>query len=103
MKVLRTVLHFLSFRGLTHAYLVKTSMTHNKHLTFLLLEDSDPISAKCTAQILPLNLAYIFLLLNFLNTGLYNSSTRFSFTLTLTPVFLSKNVLTILTNAVRYT
>ena len=36
---------------------MKTCMTHNKYLTFLFFEDSDPISAKSDAQILPLNLA----------------------------------------------
>ena len=43
---------FLSFKGSTDAYLVKTSITHNKYLTFLFLEDSDSISAKSSAQIL---------------------------------------------------
>ena len=47
---------FLFFKGLTHPYLVKTSMTHNKYLTFLFLEDNDPISAKSTAKVLSLNL-----------------------------------------------
>ena len=47
IKVWRNV---LPYKGLTHAYLVKTC------LTFLLLEDNDPISAKSTAQTLPLNL-----------------------------------------------
>ena len=36
---------------------MKTSMTHNKYLTFLFLKDNDPISAKSVAQILSLNLA----------------------------------------------
>ena len=36
---------------------MKTSMIHNKYLTFLLLEDNDPISAKSATQILSLNLA----------------------------------------------
>ena len=49
-------------------------MTHNKYLTFLFLEHNDPISAKSAAQILSLNLASTFLLLNFLVTGLCNSS-----------------------------
>ena len=38
IKRLRTVLPFLPFKGLTHAYLVKTSMTHNKYLTFFSLK-----------------------------------------------------------------
>ena len=48
---LRTVLPFLSFKGLTQTYLVKTSMTHNKYLTPQFLEVNDPISAKSAAQI----------------------------------------------------
>ena len=73
IKPLTTVLPFLSFKGLTHAYLVKTSMTHNKYLTFLFLEDNDFISAKSAAQILSLNLGYTFLLLTFLITGKFCS------------------------------
>ena len=49
MKALRTVLPFLSFKGLIHAYLVKTSMTY-EYLTFLFFEGSDPISAKSASQ-----------------------------------------------------
>ena len=67
---------------------MKTSMTHNKYLTFLFLEDNDSISAKSAAQILSLNLAYTFLLLNFLIAGLRNSSASCSFTLIPDPVFL---------------
>ena len=54
---LRTVLPFLSFKGLTYAYLVKTPMTHNKYLTLLFFENNDSISAKSAAQILSLNFA----------------------------------------------
>ena len=49
MKALRTVLPFLSFKGLIHAYLVKTSMTY-EYLTVLFFEGSDPISAKSASQ-----------------------------------------------------
>ena len=49
IKAFRSLLPFLSVKGLTHVYLVKTSMTHNKYLTFSFLEDNDPISAKSTA------------------------------------------------------
>ena len=56
IKALRTVLPFLSFKGLTLAYLVKTSITHNKYLTFRFIEFNDPISAKSVDQILSLNL-----------------------------------------------
>ena len=52
IKALRTVLLFLSFKGLTYAYLLKPSMTHSKYLTFLFFEDNDLISAKSAAQIL---------------------------------------------------
>ena len=48
---------FLPFKDLTRAYLVKTSITHNKHLTFLFFEDNDFISGKSAAQILSLNLS----------------------------------------------
>ena len=57
MKALKTVLPYLFFKGLTHAYLVKRSMTHNKYLKFLFFEDSDPIPAKSAAQIFSINLA----------------------------------------------
>ena len=46
---------FLSFKGLTQAYLVKTSITHNKYLTPRFLEDKDPLSAQSAVQILSLN------------------------------------------------
>ena len=36
---------------------METSVTHNKYLTFLLLEHNDPILAKSAAEILSLNLA----------------------------------------------
>ena len=67
MKSLRTVLPFLTFKGLTHAYLVKTSLVHNKYSTFSFFEDNDPISAKSAAQILSLNLAETFCFLEFFN------------------------------------
>ena len=57
IKALRTALPFLSFKCLTHAYFLATSMTHNNYLTFRLLEDNDPISAKSAAKILSLKLA----------------------------------------------
>ena len=56
---------FLSFKGLSHPYLVKTSITYSKYLTFRFLRDNDPISAKCSVQILSLNLAQTHLFLNF--------------------------------------
>ena len=40
-------------------------MVCNKYLTFLFLEDNDPISAKSAAQLLSLNLAQTLLFLIF--------------------------------------
>ena len=87
VKLFRTVLTSLSFKGLTDAYLVKTFMKH-KFLKSLFLEDSDHISAKSAAQILSLNLTKS-LLLNFLTINLCNSSAICSFTYIPNPVFLS--------------
>ena len=52
-----TALAFLSFKGLTQAYLMKTSIIHNKYLTPRFLEDKDPLSAQSAVQVLSLNLA----------------------------------------------
>ena len=57
IKALRTVLPFLSYKGSAQAYLVKISVTHNKYLKFLFLEDTYPILAKSATQILSLNFA----------------------------------------------
>ena len=65
-------------------------MMHNKYFTFLFLEENYSTSAKSSAQILPLNLAYTFLLLKLLITGLRNYSASCSFTLIPDPVFLAK-------------
>ena len=67
-------------------------MTYNILLTVLFFEDNGSISAKYAAQILPLNLAETFLLLNFLVTGLCNSSGSCSFTLIPYPLFLSRKL-----------
>ena len=90
IKAFKTVLLFSSFKGLSHACLVKTSMTHIKYLTSLFFEDNDFILAKSAAQKLSLNLTYTFLLLNVLVTGLWNSSTTCSFKLIPDPFFFSK-------------
>ena len=74
IKAFMTIFLLLSFKGLTQAYLVKTYITHHKYMTFLFLENSDPISAKAATQILSLNLTKTLLLLNFLITSLCNSS-----------------------------
>ena len=60
--------------------MVKTSITHNKYLTPRLLEDNHSSSSKSAAQILFLNLAYTFLLLNFLITDLCGSQDSSSLT-----------------------
>ena len=73
-------------------------MRHNIYLTFLFLEDNDPILAKSAEQILALNFTQPYLLLNFLITGLCNSSAGCSFTLAPNPVLLSKNLQSILVN-----
>ena len=69
INTLRTV---LSFKGLTHVYVVKTSMTLNKYLTtFLLFEKKDFISAKPAAQILSSSLVYTLYELFLVTTGLW--------------------------------
>ena len=78
MKALRTVLPILSFKSLTHAYLVKTSMTPSKCLI-------------CCPNIV-FKSHMDFLLLNFLYTDLCNSSASCSFTRTPDLVFLLKNL-----------
>ena len=61
---------FLSFKGITQAYLLKISITYNKNLNPLLNLFNSCISVKSTPQILSLNEEYTFLLLNFLIIGL---------------------------------
>ena len=92
IKAFRAVLPFLSYKGLTHAYLVKATIKNNKYVTFLFFEDNVSISAKSAAKILSLNLAKAFLFLNFLVTGLSNSSVRCLFILAPDTVFLSRNL-----------
>ena len=59
-------MHFLSFKGITQAYLLKLSITHNKNLNLLLNLLNNCISAKSTPQMLSLNDEYTFHFLNFL-------------------------------------
>ena len=61
---------FLTFKGITQAYLLKTSMIRNKNLNPLLNLLNSCISAKSTPQILFLNEEYTFLLSNYLIIGL---------------------------------
>ena len=87
---------FLSFKGIIQAYLLKTSITHNKNLNPLLNLPINWISAKSAPQILSLNLEQTVLFKKNLIIGLSNSSANFSLlTCILTPLpadFLSKNV-----------
>ena len=85
---------FLSFKGMTHAYLLQMSMTHNENLKPLLNLLINCISAKSLTQIL--SIKDTFLLLKFLIIGLCNSSANslleiFSLVISLLKVFLSKN------------
>ena len=73
---------FLTFKDLAHTHLAKRSMAYNNYLTFLFLEENDPIAAKSAVQILSLNLAWHFLFLICLVTGLCNSLSSCSCTLT---------------------
>ena len=67
---------FLSFNGTTNAYLLNKSIAHKRYLIplFFLLNDCMP--AKSSPHILSLNCEYTFILLNFLITGLCNSSAK---------------------------
>ena len=67
-------------------------MMHKNYLTFLFLEDNEPISSKSDTQILSLNVRLTFVYLIFLNTGLSHFSASCSFTLTPDPAFLSKHL-----------
>ena len=58
MKPSRAVLDVLPDKGLTHEYLVKTSIRHNKYLRPQLKGGNDSISAKFAAKILSLNLEH---------------------------------------------
>ena len=53
----------------------------------MFFEDNDPIWSKSATQLLSLNLAQTFLVLNFLITDLCNFSASCSFTLIPDPVF----------------
>ena len=62
-KALVTVIPFLSFKGITQAYLLKISITHNKE--------------RLAPQILSVKNDCTFLFLNFLIIVLYNSTANF--------------------------
>ena len=65
---------FLSFKGLTHAYLLKIPITHNKNLNNFLNLLINCISVRSAPQILSIKVERTFLFLNFLIVGLCNSS-----------------------------
>ena len=71
--------------------IVKTSIAHNRYLIFLFLEDNDLISAKSSAQLLPLKEKFTCFLLSFLITAFCKSLAICSFKLIYDPVFLTKN------------
>ena len=55
LNTLTILVPFLSFIGITQAYLLNKSIAHNKYLILLLYLLSDCISAQSTPQILSLN------------------------------------------------
>ena len=66
--VLTIVTPFLSFKGITHAYLLKISIKHNKNLNPLLNLLINCLSARSAPQtLLPLNGEYTFLFFTFSN------------------------------------
>ena len=74
MKTLVIVIPYLSFKGITHTYLLKISITHTKNLNPLLNLLTNCVSAALAPQTLSINDECTFLFLNFLITGLCNSS-----------------------------
>ena len=69
------VIHFLSFKEITHIYLLKISITHNENLNNLLNLLINYISARSVPKILSIKSECNFFLLNFLIIGVCNSST----------------------------
>ena len=76
-KALKIVIPFLSFKGITHAYLLKISITHNKKQIPLLNLLINCISAISAPQILSLNYEHTFLFSNFLIIASANCLTYF--------------------------
>ena len=70
---------FLSFKGITHAYLLKMSITHNKKRIPLLSLINTCIMARSALQILSLKEEYTFCFLNFLIIALCKSSANYWF------------------------
>ena len=96
-KALVIVIPIFSFKGITQAYLLSISITHNKNLIPFIKRTLfiNCISAKSEPQILSIKGECTFLLLKFLIIGLSNSSDNFLLGILKIPlpkVFLSKNL-----------
>ena len=76
IKCISILVPFLSFNGITKAYLLNKSIAHKRYLIPLFFLLNDCMSAKSTPKILSLNCKCTFLLLNFLIAGLCNSSAK---------------------------
>ena len=72
---------FLFLKGITHTYLLKISITHNKKRILLLSLLICCISGRSAHQILSLNDEYTFHFLKFLIIGFCNSSASCPFCL----------------------
>ena len=83
----------MSFKGITHAHLLKISITHNKKQISLLNLFIKCISARSAPQTLPIKDERTFLLLNFLIICLCDSSanTYFHFKIPLLEADLSES------------
>ena len=75
-KALEIVFPFLFHKGVTHAYLLQKSVTHNKNWNCLLYLLINCISARLAPQILSKKRECTFLLFTFQINGLCNSSTN---------------------------
>ena len=76
-KTLVILVPFLSFKEITHAYLLKILITHNKKQILWLNLLINYISTRPAPEILPIQ-SILFLFLNFLIISLCNSSGNFS-------------------------
>ena len=74
LKSISNCNNFLSFKGITHAYLLKISIAHNKKWIPLLDFLINCISSRLAPQILSIKDDYTFIFFNFLIIGLYTSS-----------------------------
>ena len=76
-KALVIIIPFLLFKGITHASLLKISITHNEKQIPLLNLLTNCLLARSAPQILSIKDEYTFHFSNFLIIGLYNYSTNF--------------------------